>query len=107
MKRTVTALVAAATIAGAAVASSSPAQAWRLGVGVGPWRVCARGRRRQRPILLSIRLLRAISLSAALHVAPGMERLRLGSRLRLTDRSRKPGPGKQLRCFPDGNASDL
>jgi hypothetical protein len=35
MKRTVTALAAAATLAGAAVASSSPAQAWHGGWGWG------------------------------------------------------------------------
>ena len=87
MRTTVTALVAAATLAGAALASSSPAQAWHGGWGWGlggfAW-----GRRRQRirsVVLLSIRLLwllRTVSLSAALRVAPGMERLRLGSRLR-------------------------
>jgi hypothetical protein len=36
-----------------------------------------------------------------------MERLRLGSRLRLTDQSRKPSGGKQLRRFLGGNASHL
>src|SRR6516162_9024557 len=89
MRTTVTALVAAATLAGAALASSSPAQAWHGGWGWGLGGFALGGRRRQRigsAVLLSIRLLwllRTVSLSAALRVAPGMERLRLGSRLRL------------------------
>ena len=101
MRTTVTALVAAATLAGAALASSSLAQAWHGGWG--PRRLCAWGRRRQRigsAVLLSIRLLwllGTVSLSAALCVALCMERLRLGSRLRLAGRRHKPSRGKLLR----------
>jgi hypothetical protein len=84
-----------------------------LGLGLGPWRFCSRSRCRQRTgvvVLLSIRLLRllrALSLSAALRVAQCLERLRLGSRLRLTDQSREPSEEKQLRRFSGGNASHL
>ena len=114
MKRIVTALVAAATLAGAAMASSAPAEArWGWGWGLGG--LCRRRRHRQRAglvVLLSVRLLRllrAVSLStAALRVAQCMERLRLGSCLRLTDRSRvSQAGGQQLRRFPIGYASQL
>src|SRR6516165_3963460 len=102
MKRILTALVAAATprrrggckfgVCGSA-----------LGLGLGPRRPCRRRRHRQRTglvVLLSVRLLRAVSLSpAALRVAPCMERLRLGSCLRVTERSRELSGGKQLRRF--------
>ena len=86
MKRILTALVAAAALAGAAVATSAPAEArwgWGLGAGFAAGAIVGGA-------LAAPWLLRAISLSAAMRVAPGMERLRLGSRLRLTGQLREP-----------------
>jgi hypothetical protein len=95
MKRILTALVAAATLAGAALATSAPAEArwgWGWGWGLGGFALGAAV---------------GSALAAPLCVASCMERLRLGARLRLTDRSRKPSRGKQLRRFPGGNASHV
>ena len=101
MRTTVTALVAAATLAGAAVASSSPAQArhggWGWGWGLGGFALgAAVGSALAAPSYYPYGYYGyygTVSLSAALCVAPCMERLRLGSRLRLTDRSHKPSRG--------------
>src|SRR6516164_2132531 len=98
MKRILTALVAAAT-----PRRRGGCKFGVCGSALGPRRPCRRRRHRQRTglvVLLSVRLLRAVSLSpAALRVAPCMERLRLGSCLRVTEQSRELSGGKQLRRF--------
>ena len=102
MKRILTPLVAAATLAGAAVASSAPAEArWGWGWGLGGFAAGA---------VIGSALASSYYYPygyyaqypyppAALRVAPCMERLRLGSCLRVTERSRELSGGKQLRRF--------
>jgi hypothetical protein len=90
MKRILTALLAAGTLAGAVLATSAPAEALARRLGLGPRRLCGRRHRRQRGGIFVLQslwllwLLRAVSLSAALRLAARLERLRLGSRLYLT-----------------------
>ena len=102
MRTTVTSLVAAATLAGAALASSAPAEArWGWGWGLGGFAAGA---------VIGSALASSYYYPygyyaqypyppAALRVAPCMERLRLGSCLRVTERSRELSGGKQLRRF--------
>ena len=87
MKRMLTALVAAATLAGAALASSAPAQArWGWGWGLGGFAVGAVvGSALASSYYYPYGYYGYYAISAALRVAQCLERLRLGSRLRLTD----------------------
>ena len=113
MKKILTALVTAATLAGAALASSAPAEAyWRggWGWGLGGFALgAAVGSALAAPYYSPYGYYGyyAPYPSAALRVAPCMERLRLGSCLHLTGQSREPSGGKQLRRFPSENASHL
>ena len=94
MRKILTVLVATAALAGAAVATSAPAFAWRgggwgWGWGLGGFAAGAIRQRTGRALLLSVRLLwwllwlRALPGAWPLRVAARVERLCLGSSLRL------------------------
>jgi hypothetical protein len=86
MRKILTVIVATATLAGAAVATSAPAFAWRgggwgWGWGLGGFAAGAIRQRTGRALLLSVR--RALPGAWPLRVAARVERLCLGSSLRL------------------------
>ena len=102
MKKILAVLVAAATVAGASVATSGPALAWHGGWHGGGWHGGGWGwgaggfvagalvgsalASSVRLRLLSVRILSSSLLRASLRVAALVERLRLGTRLRLSGR---------------------